>query len=347
MNILRYTPTDAAAWDRFIAASRNGTFLFKRGFMDYHADRFTDHSLIITDEKGWVAVLPANEVRTPGSGEDGACLVSHGGLTYGGFVLAPRVGAGTVMALFDMVKVYLKRGGFTSWYYKQVPYIYHRQPAEDDEYALWRIGGRLEVCNLATAIDLRSPLAPAMEERRGRGQRRALKLGYAVRELTDPTELSDSWHIIEDNLRACHNTRPVHSCSEMQLLMGRFPQNIRVWAARPAAAPVQAMSEPAGTAPEISATAADAGIFVVFEDGLVAHSQYPHATPEGKQNGVMDLLIMHVLEYYRRERPDIRYFDFGISNEDGGRFLNEGLQAQKEGFGARGVTYRQWRIAVD
>lgn len=324
MNILRYTPTDAVAWDRFIAASRNGTFLFKRGFMDYHADRFTDHSLIITDEKGWVAVLPANEVRTPDTDAGGACLVSHGGLTYGGFVLAPRVGAGTVMALFDMVKVYLKREGFSSWHYKQVPYIYHRQPAEDDEYALWRIGAQLEVCNLATAIDLRSPLAPALEERRGRGQRRAIKLGYSVRELTVPAELSASWHIIEDNLLACHNTRPVHSCEEMQLLMGRFPQNIRVWVAEPA----------------------PAGIFVVFEDGLVAHSQYPHATAEGKQNGVMDLLILHVLDYYRRERSDIRYFDFGISNEDGGRFLNEGLQAQKEGFGARGVTYRQWRIEI-
>lgn len=345
MNILRYTPTDAAAWDRFIAASRNGTFLFKRGFMDYHADRFTDHSLIITDEKGWVAVLPANEVRTPGSGEGGASLVSHGGLTYGGFVLAPRVGAGTVMALFDMVKVYLKRAGFTSWYYKQVPYIYHRQPAEDDEYALWRIGAKLEVCNLATAIDLRSLLTPALEERRGRGQRRALKLGYTVRELTDPAELSLYWPIIDRNLQTCHNTRPVHTAEEMQLLMRRFPQQIRCWVADHALADKQTDAT-AEAQTDALPDAGRAGIFVLFDDGLVAHSQYPHATPEGKQNGVMDLLILHVLDYFRRERPDIRYFDFGISNEDGGRFLNEGLQAQKEGFGARGVTYRQWKIEV-
>lgn len=346
MNILRYTPTDAAAWDRFITASRNGTFLFMRGFMDYHADRFTDHSLIITDEKGWVAVLPANEVRPSGSGEGGACLVSHGGLTYGGFVLAPRVGAGTVMALFDMVKVYLKRAGFTLWYYKQVPYIYHRQPAEDDEYALWRIGAKLEVCNLATAIDFRSPLTPALEERRGRGQRRALKLGYTVRELTNPAELKDYWHIIVDNLLACHNIRPVHSCEEMQLLMGRFPQNIRVWVAQQGSEGPTTDNRQQTEVDRQQAVGEAAGIFVVFEDGLVAHSQYPHATVDGKQNGVMDLLILHVLDYFRRERPDIRYFDFGISNEDGGRFLNEGLQAQKEGFGARGVTYRQWKIEV-
>lgn len=317
MQLRRYTPADKADWDKFIAASRNGTFLFRRDFMDYHSDRFTDHSLIITDEKGWVAVLPANMTSS---------YHSHQGLTYGGFILAPRVGAGTVMALFDMVKVYLKREGFAEWHYKQIPYIYHRQPAEDDEYALWRIGAKLEVCNLATAIDLRSDLTPALEERRRRGQRRAMKLGYTVRPLTNPAELPSFWPIIEDNLRSCHNTAPVHTAQEMQLLMSRFPENIKCW-----------VVETSDNIPS--------GIFVVFEDGPVAHSQYPHATAEGKQNGVMDLLILHVIDHYR-QLQSIRYFDFGISNEQGGRFLNEGLQAQKEGFGARGVTYRQWCITI-
>lgn len=325
MQLRRYTSADKAEWDRFVQSSRNGTFLFLRGFMDYHSDRFTDHSLIISDDKGWVACLPACE-RPEG------VYSSHAGLTYGGFVLAPRVGAGTVMALFDMVKVYLKKEGFATWYYKQVPYIYHRQPAEDDEYALWRIAAELEVCNLSTAIDLRSSFSPAVEERRGRGKRRAHKSGYTLRLLTSPAELQAYWPIIEENLRQCHNTAPVHSAAEMQLLMERFPQQIRCWLAD-------------GPDSSQSATGlSPAGILLMFECGPVTHSQYPHATAEGKQQGVMDLLFLHAIDYYRQERPDVRYFDFGISNEQGGRFLNEGLQAQKEGFGARGVTYRQWRI---
>lgn len=324
MTIHRYTASDKAQWDSFIDASRNGTFLFRRDFMDYHADRFMDHSLICTDEKGWLAVLPANE----GNDAEGTpTLWSHQGLTYGGFVLAPRIGTGMVMALFDAVRCYLRQEGFRQWHYKQVPYIYHRQPAEDDEYALWRIGATLETCNIATAIDLRSPLHIPMEERRGRGQRRALKTGYAVRELTDPEHLTDYWSIIEDNLRTAHATRPVHSCAEMQLLMRRFPTAIRCWVAE----------KEDGTA---------GGVLVMFETEGVAHSQYPHATEEGKQNGVMDLLMLHAIDYYSKKRPSVRYFDFGISNEQGGRFLNEGLQAQKEGFGAHGVTYRQWLITV-
>ena len=39
-----------------------------------------------------------------------------------------------------------------------------------------------------------------------------------------------------------------------------------------------------------------------------------------------------------------RYFDFGISNEDGGRYLNRGLAAQKEGFGGRAVVHDFYEV---
>jgi hypothetical protein len=56
----------------------------------------------------------------------------------------------------------------------------------------------------------------------------------------------------------------------------------------------------------------------------------------------MDLLYGTLIEQYR-QRPEFRYFDFGTSNEDAGRYLNETLIAQKEGFGGRGVAYRIFR----
>ncbi|HUR80134.1 MAG TPA: GNAT family N-acetyltransferase, partial [Thermoanaerobaculia bacterium] len=76
---VRFTPDDAPAWNEFVRASRNGTFLFDRGYMDYHADRFEDRSLLFFDSADrLVAVLPAHRRGTE--------LISHGGLTYGGFV---------------------------------------------------------------------------------------------------------------------------------------------------------------------------------------------------------------------------------------------------------------------
>ena len=44
--IVRYTAEKADEWNAFVAESKNGTFLFNRGYMDYHADRFVDHSLM-------------------------------------------------------------------------------------------------------------------------------------------------------------------------------------------------------------------------------------------------------------------------------------------------------------
>jgi hypothetical protein len=57
----------------------------------------------------------------------------------------------------------------------------------------------------------------------------------------------------------------------------------------------------------------------------------------------MDLLYLSLIEHYRAQ-PDIRYFDFGTSNEQAGRYLNATLVAQKEGFGGRGVAYRCYRL---
>ncbi|WP_428065793.1 hypothetical protein [Candidatus Avelusimicrobium facis] len=49
------------------------------------------------------------------------------------------------------------------------------------------------------------------------------------------------------------------------------------------------------------------------------------------------------MEHYAADK---RWFDFGISTEQAGAVFNDGLCAQKEGFGARSVAYNfyQWEI---
>ena len=58
--IKRYTAADADEWNAFVAASKNGTFLFDRRYMDYHSDRFEDHSLMFYLEGHLLAVLPGH-----------------------------------------------------------------------------------------------------------------------------------------------------------------------------------------------------------------------------------------------------------------------------------------------
>ena len=85
ISVQPYNESFCGTWNEFVGASRNATFLFNRAFMDYHKDRFVDASLLLYDERErLLALFPASlhldekEVR------------SHGGLTYGGFLLGKR-----------------------------------------------------------------------------------------------------------------------------------------------------------------------------------------------------------------------------------------------------------------
>ena len=77
-DIIRYTPDKADIWNRFVAEAKNGTFLFDRNYMDYHSDRFNDHSLMFYEKNRLLAVLPGH---ISGDG-----YFTHKGLTYGGLL---------------------------------------------------------------------------------------------------------------------------------------------------------------------------------------------------------------------------------------------------------------------
>lgn len=220
VSLRQYTASDAPQWNRFVEDSKNGTFLFLRGYMDYHSNRFTDHSLMFYDEKQrLIALLPANE-------KDGI-LYSHQGLTYGGLVISTKSRAAEVLEIFTSAKAYLKENGFKEWYYKQMPTCYHQCPSEEDEYALWRSGAKLESCLISTTIPLNGcTIYPEIERRRKRGVTKAEEAGYTIKESTDYEQF---WRIMEANLMDRYSLKPVHTLQEMLLLHSRFPKNIRLF----------------------------------------------------------------------------------------------------------------------
>lgn len=59
--IRKYKDADKEAWNAFVAQSRNATFLLNRSYMDYHSDRFHDHSLMIWKDGKLYAILPGNQ----------------------------------------------------------------------------------------------------------------------------------------------------------------------------------------------------------------------------------------------------------------------------------------------
>jgi len=302
--VRRYTPDKADEWNRFVAQSKNGTFLFDRRFMDYHQDRFTDFSLMVFRDGGLYALLPAN-VRND-------VLVSHGGLTYGGLVMSNRCSARGVQQAFVSMNDFLRSMGIRRVVYKAVPWIYHQQPAEEDLYALTSVcHARLVIRDISSAIIGAKRMKFA--ESRKAGIRKALRQRLSVSESND---FATFWQILNDNLSSKYGVRPVHSVSELELLHGRFPQNIRLYMVYDGETPL--------------------GGTLLFLTPQVLHTQYISATPDGKAVGAIDLLFDELIN---RRFADYPYIDFGKSTVSDSAELNEQLIFQKEGFGARAVCY--------
>lgn len=311
IDVTPYDPSFAEPWNRLVGAARNGHFLFDRRFMEYHADRFCDASLLFFEKERLLGVLPANRQ------DDTVC--SHQGLTFGGVVAGDKLTASRMLAVFDALRQYLIEIGVRSLIYKVVPYIYHIRPAQEDLYALFRHGGKLIRRDISTTIDYSCPGISVHSRRKaGRAPERAgLSFGESGR-------WEEYWALLTLALKTRHGLRPVHSLPEICLLRDRFPQVIRLFTA----------SSPTG--------AVVAGA-VVFETHTVAHIQYGTVSEEGRAVRALDGLYAYLIDYYRASK---RWFDFGISSESEGRVLNEGLAKQKEEFGASSVVYDTYRLSI-
>lgn len=300
ISVAPFRAGDAEEWNRFVADSRNGTFLFDRRYMDYHADRFADASLVFRAGGRIAALLPANRVDDR--------LVSHGGLTYGGLVLGEDAGATAVARLFEALLAHMVAEGLSSLLYKPVPAIYHRAPAEEDLYALFRLGAGLVRRDLLTVVPPHG--APAVAH----GRRYVLKKLARRDDVT--VEESDDWAaywgVLTERLEGRYAVRPTHALDEIRLLAGRFPEAIRLLAGR-------------------LAGRLCAGL-VLYETPTVIHAQYMAADDEARRLGVLDAVVERAIAAASAAG---KWFNFGISTEDGGRFLNEGLAAYKESFGGR------------
>lgn len=310
ITIRRYNQNDAPAWDAFVDASKNGTFMLKRSYMDYHADRFQDYSLMFYNDEKLIALLPASV--------HGAELRSHGGLTYGGIVTDLHMTAQIMLQIFETLKVYMSQHKITSLLYKRIPVIYYMYPSDEDLYALFRNDAKLVRRDISSAIYL--PNRIGFSERRRRGVKKAKKNGIVI---CESNEYSEYLSILSNILRKYHDAKPVHNVDEITLLANRFPENIKLFAA-------------------YRDNVMQAGV-VAYVAPLVVHAQYIANSEDGRLCGALDAVVDYMIAKYADSK---QYFDFGISTENEGLYLNEGLIQQKQEFGGRAVAYDFYELKI-
>lgn len=312
VSIDRYSPERKQEWDDFVSRSRNGTFLLQRGYMDYHSDRFHDCSWMAYQKGKLRAILPANI-------DDAGTLHSHQGLTYGGWITPMgHLDGEDLLEIFGRALEVWSKEGIRELDYKRIPHIYCRTPADEDLYALFRLGAVRTGSGLSSAINLREGVGFNQMQRRH--LRKSQTLPFAI---SEEANVAPFMGLLTDCLQERHGVNPVHTCEEMQLLRDRFPDSIRVFVLR-----------------MDGAETPQAGV-CVYDTGIVAHSQYIATTPQARELNLLTPLFHHLITDVFADRP---YFDFGISTEDNGRYLNTGLLRQKFSYGGTGVTYDRYSL---
>ncbi len=317
--ILRISPLDLVDYpnvQQIYAYASTKTFQHTPKFISYHGNRYKDLSVIIFHENVPVAFClaaaePTNEYT----------VLSHPGATFGGLISGKGIQGSRLDYILSNLLMYYSNLGFKEFRYKNTPYIYSDKPSDDLLYATYKNGGVQTSSLLSCALDLRNPTSYSSQRVRGikKGQQNVrIQFGWQ--------NINYFWEILIYNLKTKHKSKPLHSLEEINELQKVFNEEIELVVAR------DKKSE------EICA-----GV-VLFKSKNVWKTQYIASGDYGRKIGALDELIHNIIMAAKSDQ--VKYLDFGTSNEPSSGILNDGLYSFKSGFGGGGVSYNQYRFEV-
>lgn len=332
MTIIPYSASLSDTWNAFVDSSKNGTFLFKREYIDRHDSELVDCSLLVylgdyeqeerehalpTEEL--VAVFPANW------DEDDRKIYSHSGLTYGGMVVKENITQLEALQCMQTVLQYYERMYMArTVVIKPIPNIYSSYPNGEEMYSIFRAGGRLCQRVVCSVIGMGNPLK--MQSARTRLANKAVESGVYIDRMIegDWQCLEEFWQLFEKMDHSTDDQTNCSSCDDLRRLMETFPREIKLYVARKDGRMLSGM--------------------IVYVTKKVAHVQYVANSDEGREDGALDLLIRHLINVRYKS---IRYFDLGPTTNADGRVLNKAKLQLREDYGGRAVCYDGYEIRLE
>jgi lipid II:glycine glycyltransferase (peptidoglycan interpeptide bridge formation enzyme) len=130
--------------------------------------------------------------------------------------------------------------------------------------------------------------------------------------LKDWSYCSRFWALLNDNLRQRYDTKPVHTFDEIQGLKEKFKNEIQLYLAL------------------LDGEILSGAVF--FDTLNVRHLQYAATSESGRELSSNDLVNHFAIEDAKIQKK--KYFDFGISTENQGKYINNGLLKYKDSFGS-------------
>lgn len=317
-----YTGTLEKKWDSFVRTARNGTIFHTRKFLSYHpVGRFTDASLLLMDGESILGLLPA-AVKEDGGKK---MLVAHPGASYGGLVIDSAASVEETGAMLDAVLAFAKTQNYAGVSLLRLPPASLQTGfSEDQLYWAFQKGFSMTRCEMDGAIDV-SHLAEKdiLESLSGKCRnmvRQAERAGISVKLSND---FATFWPILEGVLSGRHGTKPTHTLEEIQKLHALLPDGFRLLAA-------------------YDGTTMVGGIVLVTIHDHALYTLYMAQEYSSQQKHPMHLLLAEAMRLAIAEKR--RVLHLGVSTEDGGKKINEGLFFFKESFGCRPVRRESWEI---
>ncbi|WP_428768088.1 GNAT family N-acetyltransferase [Treponema sp. HNW] len=313
--IEKYNDSYEELWDDFVLnKSINGTFLQSRKFLNYHPkERFEDFSLLIFSQKNnLAAVIPA--CKGP---KDSSCFFSHKGSTYGGIIIDKKHYSGnSLLEIIETFEQYLKENRFTSVYLKITPDILSIENPALLKYLLYYKNYQ-QYSELNTYVDLENyneNILANFSQGKRTNINNCLKLGLKCEKIESDNEIKLLHELISLNLKK-YATIPVHSLNELIALKEKYiAENISFFKCT------------------LKDDMIAGAVVFYFPKTRTIHTQYLCAKEEFAKLSPMSFMYYSMI--IEAKKINYKKISWGISTEDFGHTLNQGLLKNKESYGS-------------
>lgn len=314
LNIVRYDDSFEKKWDTFIEKeSLNGTFLQSRNFLNYHPkERFKDHSLVVLKGTNTiVAIIPACEINEEGK----KIFYSHLGSTFGGIVVNRNsYNIKHIETIINSLEQYCIQNSFNEMILKNSSALFCKEKMDLLDYYFFKKNYQYydELSFYVDCNKLPDDIVSAFSSGRRRDYKYSLKNGFEFKKLEKDSEIEKFYNLLLGNLKK-FNKKPVHSLDEiLEFKNSRLIDIVEFYGV------YQKNNMRAGS--------------MVFKfNKQVFHTQYLASDQNNLKLFPMEYLNTNLIRIAKEQ--EYKYFSFGISTEEHGKVLNEGLAQFKEGFG--------------
>ncbi len=306
IKIVKYNQNYEKIWDEFVKTSKNGNIFHTRKFLSYHPKDRFEDKSILIYKKNKLIAI------FPAIEFENK-IISHRGSTYGGLVVGVKNRLNDSLEIWQKIIEYYDK----TIEFRKCEYIFDNYPSREVEFSAKKLGFYEVNEELSTCLDLDFI---KLSDRR----KRAIKKCDNLKIVFDDIDYKEYHKILTKNLTK-YNTNPTHSLEEMKTLKKLLPNNYFL---------VTIYKD----------NQMIAGIWLVLATNKTAHTFYIAQNYYFSEFQPLSCIVKKIIEYLKKK--NYKYLNFGISTENGGKYLNKGLFEFKESFGGFGVSRFYFRRDV-